>query len=488
MTKTGLAPAIVAVVLLASSAARAQTSDSPQWLKDRQYSEGAGILTGDFELHPSIAGEAGYDSNWFLRSSANNINYANSAPNAPVVGALEFRITPALYLSTLSRQRRERAPGEQGPALAFRGGVNATYREFVGVSNSNSSGTDNISNQRNVSIGANGSLDILPERPVGAAVAVSYNRVIQPNVVTADPDQSFVYDTIAASAALKFRPGQGTLSWSVGYHISDTIFETSAGSPYDNLTQGGVMGGQWRFRPRTSLFYDLSVDYAQFQNPSQAAPVVLLSSTPVRTRIGINGLITDRFAAEAAVGWGASFFSAVSNFPQEPQYDSVIAHAELKWFLSASPGIEDATKVGLTLSSIAIGYDRNFQTSYLGDYAGTDKGYLKFNYLFAGRALVSLEGSATAMEYPDLYWATGSTYTLRHSAYTDAMIAAVLFGEYRFTNSFGLNLSLRYTQNVSNTQLAVAPTAPGAMPPAVGGFYDMAWNRFEAFIGLRWFL
>src|SRR5580700_533938 len=370
MTKTGLAPAIVAVVLLASSAASAQTADSPQWLKDRQYSEGAGILTGDFELHPSIAGEAGYDSNWFLRSSANNIQYANSAPAAPVVGSLEFRISPALYLSTLNRQRRQREPGEPGPSLAFRGGVNATYREFVGVANSNSSSVDDISNQRNVSIGANGNLDIVPDRPVSAAILASYNRVIQPNVVTADPDQSFVYDSVMGAATLRFRPGSGTLIWGIGYHISDTIFETSAGQPYDNLTQGGTMTGSWRFRPRTSLFYDLTVDYTQFENTALAAPVLLLSSTPVRTRLGINGLITDRFAAEAAVGWGASFFSSVQGFPQEPQYDSVIAHAELKWFLSASPGIEDATKLGLTLSSIAIGYDRNFQSSYLGNFLG----------------------------------------------------------------------------------------------------------------------
>jgi len=485
MTKTGLAPAIVAVVLLASSAARAQGADSPAWLKDRQYNQGAGVLAGDFELHPSIAGEAGYDSNWFLRSSATNPAYANSAPAAPVVGALEFRITPALYLSTLSAQRREATPGQPGPTFAFRGGVNATYREFVGVSNSNSSSTDNISDQRNVSIGADGSLDILPGQPVGGVLNVNYGRVVQPNVVTANPDQSFVYDTIAGSALLRFQPGSGTLKWAVGYHIADTIFETSAGSPYNNLTQGGLMTGTWRFRPRTSLFYDLSVDYASFENASSAAPVLLLSSTPVRTRIGINGLITNRFAAEAAVGWGASFFNKVAGFPQEPQYDSVIAHAELKWFLSASPGIEDAARVGLTLSSIAIGYDRNFQTSYLGNYFGSDRGYLRFTYLFAGRAVISLEGSGAAIEYPNLYWAD---FTSRHSAYTDAQIIATLFGEYRFSSSVGLNLTFRYSQNVSNTQLlATEPTTTTPIPVA-GGYYDMAWDRFEAFLGLRWFL
>jgi hypothetical protein len=485
MTKTGFAPAIVAVVLLASSAARAQGADSPAWLKDRQYNQGAGVLAGDFELHPSLAGEVGYDSNWFLRSSANNIAYANSAPVAPVVGALEFRITPALYLSTLTAQRREATPGQPGPTFAFRGGVNATYREFVGVSNANSSATDNISSQRNVSIGADGNLDILPGQPVGGALGVNYGRVVQPNVVTADPDQSFVYDTIAGSAMLRFQPGSGTLRWAAGYHISDTIFETTAGTPYNNLTQGGLMTGTWRFRPRTSLFYDLSVDYVSYENASAAAPVLLISSTPVRTRIGLSGLITDRFAAQAAVGWGASFFSKVAAFPEEPQYDSVIGHAELKWFLSASPGIEDATKVGLMLSSIAIGYDRNFSTSYLGNYFGSDRGYLKFTYLFAGRAVISLEGSGAAIEYPTLYW---SDFTQRNPSYTDAQIAATLFGEYRFSSSLGLNLTLRYTQNVSNAKLLATEPTTMQPTPAVGGYYDMSWDRFEAFLGLRWFL
>ena len=213
--------------------------------------------------------------------------------------------------------------------------------------------------------------------------------------------------------------------------------------------------------------------------------MLLVSSTPVRTRLGINGLITDRFAAQAAVGWGASFFNAQQGFPQEPQYDSVIAHAELKWFLSASPGIQDAAQLGLALSSIVLGYDRNFQASYLGNYFGTDRGFLRFNYLFAGRAVVSFEGSAAAIEYPDLYW---SDYTVRHQAYTDVQVIAALFGEYRFSNSFALNATLRYSQNISKTQLLVQEVTPGNPAPAAGGYYDMSWNRFEAFLGLRWFL
>src|SRR5580704_8456803 len=104
MTKRGLASAAVAVALLAPRAAGAQPqltagADAPQWLKDRQYNEGIGIRTGDLELHPGIAGEVGYDSNYFYRSDktspAGGPVIDNAAPNAPVIPAAAFRITPS---------------------------------------------------------------------------------------------------------------------------------------------------------------------------------------------------------------------------------------------------------------------------------------------------------------------------------------------------------------------------------------------------------
>jgi len=137
MTTRGLASSAVAVALLVSRAASAQSQyaaqpDSPQWLQDRRYNEGIGVRTGDLELHPGIAGEAGYDSNWYLRSDKQGV--ANGPPTAPVIPAIEFRITPSLYLSTIDPQRREGDLVATPPDVAFRAGVNATYREFISVS------------------------------------------------------------------------------------------------------------------------------------------------------------------------------------------------------------------------------------------------------------------------------------------------------------------------------------------------------------------
>ena len=134
--------------------------------------------------------------------------------------------------------------------------------------------------------------------------------------------------------------------------------------------------------------------------------------------------------------------------------------------------------MSLALSSLAVGYTRDFINSLLGNYYGQDRGYLKFSYFFAGRALVTLEGGVAAIEYPNMYWA--NPVTLRQPSFTDERVDATLFGEYRFTNALGVNLTGRYTANFSNTQVFV--------DPARTAFFDMSWNRFEAFLGVRYFL
>jgi len=238
------------------------------------------------------------------------------------------------------------------------------------------------------------------------------------------------------------------------------------------------MRGRWKFRPRTALIYDATVRFIDYGSETNTVTVPLANSTPIRARLGIEGLLTERFALLAMAGWGASFYSASANLPQ---FDSIIAQAELKWFLSASPGVAKATELGLALSSIAVGYTRDFQNSYFGSYYTQDRGYLKFYYLFAGRAVVSLEGGVAAIEYPTLFWADGNQ---RHSSFSDLRADATLFTEYRFTDTFGLNATLRYSANVSKTLIPIAENPA----PGTDNNYAMQWNRFEAYIGVRWFM
>jgi hypothetical protein len=83
-----------------------------------------------------------------------------------------------------------------------------------------------------------------------------------------------------------------------------------------------------------------------------------------------------------------------------------------------------------------------------------------------------------AVEYPELFLPTTT-----HSAFTDARVDGTLYGEYRFTNSFALNGTLRYTTNISNAVLNITPAGGGLTEN-----YAMQWQRFEAYLGVRLFL
>jgi hypothetical protein len=463
-----------ALPLLITSTASAQ-----EWMKDRMYQEGQGFQTGDVVWHPGIAVEGGYDSNYFLRTD--RTGFVNGPPNALVEGTPEMKVTPSLSLATVSPLRHE---GDAGPppAINFRLNAVGTYQEFFGVLNPD---------QRNVSASTSARLDILPERVFGASVFAGYNRIIQPNNVVGDPDLSYNHDTVSAGAEVSTQPGGGTLDWHLGYQFSDTLFEETAGQPYANLVNQFYTRGRWKFRPRTALLYDGTLAIFRYENTVTTAGVQtagaispLYGSVPLRSRIGISGLVTPRFSFLGMVGYGGSFFTPATPdgavAPNPPaQFDSIIGQAEFKFYLTAQPG--DVEKMSLTLSSIALGFNRDFATSYLADYYVSDRGYLKFSYFFAGRALVSLEGGVGAMQYP--------TFTVigtpgNQAGFTDVRLDSTLYGEYRFTNYFGLTLTVKYTDNFSGEAIPLPAGAAMGMP----GDYAMEWRRFEAYAGVRLFL
>jgi hypothetical protein len=363
--------------------------------------------------------------------------------------------------------------------------VSATYREFLG--------NQELRDQRNVSGHADMRLDILPSQPWGAALFGNYDRTIQPTSFS-DPNLSFNRDDLGLGGELIAQPSGGTLDWRVGYQIHAALFESTSGAPFDNLTHELSTRGRWKFRPRTALLYDATARFLGYSQANRSS-TLLHDSTPVRARIGLNGLITPRFAALGMVGWGSSFYRPGSD-PTVRQYDSVIGQAELKFFPGSNPDAGDLQNASLMLSSIAVGYVRDFQNSYLGDFYGSDRGYAKVAYFFAGRALVSMEGSVGAVEYPTIFYnapgggggPTTCTSTTAancaHDPFTDLRADAILFAEYRFVDSLGVNATFNYTQNFSSQQLPV-----GAVAGAPGGaaqVYDMSWKRLQAFLGVRW--
>ncbi len=443
-------------------------------MQDRRVQQGPGYQAGEFELHPGIAAEVGYDSNYFGRSDKTDIHYLNGAPQNPPTGTGLLRVTPSVRISTTPAAQRTAEQPTQRPAVSFDGGASGTYREFF---------SSQTSNQRNMSGNADAMLGILPGRAWSGSLTASWMRMIQPTVL-GDPDLSYNNDTITAGADLAAQPNEGTLDWHFGYQYTGIFFEQASGSPYNNQMHTGYSRGRWRFRPRTALLYDGSISYRSFNNASNAS-FDEHSTTPVRVRMGLEGLVTPRFSVLALVGYGGTFTTGASNDASVQQYDSVIGQLELRFFPgTTSPELQ--AKPSLLVSTIALGYMRDFQASYLGPALGLDRGYLRAEYFYAGKFLITIEGGVGAYEHPDLYFgAVGNAAPIKMAnAYTDVRADATLFTEYRVVQSFGINGTFSYAENFSSTQLPV--TAADVVTR--NSLFDMSWRRYQAFFGVRWLM
>jgi hypothetical protein len=440
LTAFGLLTALPAI-------ARAQ---DPVWLSDRRYTEGIGYRVGDFELHPGLAGEFGYDS-----------NYLHRADEEDPVGTLRLRITPSFSISTLGKQRREAAPGVEPPVAEFRAGISATYNEFFDVS-----GPDIDAGELR---GLSGALDIsaliLPQRPWSFALFGNLNRDIAPsNSGLGDSD----FDRVNAKVGgeVIWTPGAGLFDWRLGYNFSGTFFESDAFQGLTNLQHEITTRGRWRFLPRTALMFDGRQGFISY---TDARPNGKTSSHPLRARLGINGLVTNSFGLLALAGYGASFYTPR---PQE-DFDSIIGQAEVKWYITPNPTANPMAAT-LSLSSVSVGFNRDFADSYFGTYEERNRGYLNTSYFFANRFLLVVEGGVAAVLYPP-------SLELGADPSTDVRIDGSVFGEFRFADSFGINGTVRYNANISDNVVEVTGAAGTVQDP-------LDYQQFEAYVGFRWFM
>ncbi|RLB58779.1 MAG: hypothetical protein DRI90_16285 [Deltaproteobacteria bacterium] len=434
-------------VLVAGEAAAQEAT----WLKDRQYREGAGLRVGDFEMHPGIGADFGYDSNYYRRDSSED-----------PIGSLRLRISPHFSVSTLGAQRRD--DGEQ-PSVNFRAELGGTYNEFIPVSGSEA-GQDSLREQRNIGGDLRLTLDIAPGREWSGNLYAGVGRTVRPTN-EGDLNQSFNRILPAAGAELIWAPGSGMLDWRLGYQFSGTFFESSTFGGLNNFRNDITTRGRWRFLPRTALMYDARFGFITYSSGGSSA-VQKTDSHPLRTRIGVNGLVTPSFGILALVGWGSSFYTS------DPQdFDSLLAQAELRWYFNPTSE-DDVGKVSSVMSSIAVGFIRDFEDSFIGTYLERDQGYIRFNYLFGGKFLLVLTGAAGAVVFP----AQDNPDMGNAGGWTDVRVDGTLFGEWRIKDWLGANAEVGYTGYFSDTSLQFA---------SVGGFDQLGYQNIRAFIGARVF-
>jgi len=434
------------LVFAAATAAASFTlpAHAQQWLADAAFAEGIGIRVGNLELHPGFGGEFGYDSNYFQRAEG---EYGG------VVDVFRVRITPSLSLTTLGSKRMSTAPGT-APALAFRASAFAAYNELFAAG---SDDRNEVEDQRHVTLGANANLDIAPQGQFGVDLHGDVQRIGEPSNL---PEEDFAWDRWAfrGGAGVSWRPGGGLFEWRAGYDATYNYFEESLYSGYDNLQHRFRLRGRWRFLPRTALNYDGS--YTLIRYTDEPSPP---DGEVVRSRIGITGLVTYRLALTGAVGWASSFYDNV-----DENADTITAAAEAKYYILAPPSMDNPSAV-TGLSTVSLGYGRDITNSYVNTFYIRDRVYIGLNYLLGPRFVTSLQGGFSYYQFPE-----GS-----FEAFDQRRYDARLFAEYRFTDTVALNGTVRYDVTDSDQLVPSVPTLTGE---------DLDFVRWQAYIGLRWFM
>lgn len=437
---------IIIAAVLATVGASVTQAQGAAWLSDRSRAQGPGFRLGNLELHPGFGAEVGYDSNVFFEDS-------DEGPLEPA-GSVVFRLTPHLFLSTLTDQRTEegesQGEGQTPRMVQFQAGVSAEAYFFL---------EDQARN--NVALNGNLDLSINPKGRFGFRIFDNFQRTVRPFTGRTDErSRNYAIDTNTVGANITGRSRGGLLELSLGYAFRLQYFE---GNDFQYANQFGhriFANTHYRFFPSTSLFWDATVDFANYYNNDDAgAALALADNTRIRTRIGLNGVITPKLNATAAIGYTATF---VDN-PLFSDFDSVLALVGLKFRLTPA-------------ATLGFGYERENVGSIVGLYRTQDRGYLDFQWLFARSFLLALNTWVARMDFGEIFDATGTSLGNRD----DIFFSVRLFAEYRFTDYLALNLSFAYTGDFTDFEYQLT-TMAGTIPDPAG------FNKVEAWLGVRVF-
>jgi hypothetical protein len=422
------------------------TASAQAWLSSPDFSEGIGIRAGNFEFHPSFGAEFGYDSNFF-----------RAAESEGVIDVFRLRLTPSFTFNSLGNARRN---ATTPPDVVLSTGAHLAYQEIFPVESENS----DVSKQRNAAVGADAKVDIFPTRKVGFDLLAAYIRAIDEDGRGDDLSaEGFTRDTIRGGGGITWRPGGGLFTWRGGYNATYNWFEDDSFDNLANLQHEISTRGRWRFLPRSALLFDAGYTFVRYTD----SRTTQTDGDAVRARIGFHGLVTYHLALLGMVGWGASFYDEHQGSIEPRQFDSLVANAEARWFIQARPDV-DAASIATGLSSIAVGYQRAFNNSYLGSFYQRDRGYLQFNAFLLGAIAGGLEFGVSRVAYPDIVQANG----VGQPSFSQVRLDGRLFCEYRFTDMLASNATLQYDQ--VNSEAIVSE--------------DLDYKRWQAYLGVRWFM
>jgi hypothetical protein len=429
---------VLATLALCLSAASVHAQG---WLADRDRAEGAGLRLGDFELHPGIGAEVGYDSNVFLSEDPDD--------------SAMLRLAPHLFISTLSGERMENAPPR---VLSLRAGVSGSVKHYFATD----AGTNFGATQDAKLVWRPGSIFALELFEEVSRTIDPFTEPAAPGTAPASSgDITFARDKLSLGTRAQLGTPGDVFKGGLGYKFALDHFEDDAFR--DNRSNAHTISGDtsWEFYPKTAIFWDGGVTLHDFiysmdeLTAAQQAAVISErhDSTSVKTRVGLSGAVTQQIGFTLAGGYGAGFYD------DDNDYESVIAQIEGRW----------RPRETILWS---LGYDREFVPTFQGNFARMDRFKTKLQFLFGGVFLLSGRAEVTLLSF-----GTDPEQGERDDTHLFGNISS----EYRLLSWLALTAELSYWQNITDFVFVAGTGAAAVRDPA-------EYNRFEGWFGIRAFL
>lgn len=466
--------AIAAIGVCLGNVAVCSSAHAQSWSPDRQYTEGAGIKLGDLEVHPGVAIRGGYDTNVF---KADGDTGAGSA-GQDIVGSGILAVTPHLNISTQSKQRAQE--GESGsapvtpPTIALRAGLAASYFYYF-----ESTAPKNLEVDTDIWLG------ILPERPVNLELSAAYQRTTRPFTQngTDSSNNAFATNSVRPGARVNFGSRSQVLTAYVGYVPNISIYQGEDFKYLSGLGHNVDAGSAWKFLPHTALLYDANLELFNYfdDSPSTPPPILVSDSARVKTRLGLNGALTQALTLRIMAGYAVGFYDE----PLLSEFEDVIGEATLGYKFTNTNKLE-------------VGYTRDVQGAATGGWVRTDRGAAKLGLGFGGSFALGFEAGYGYLTYgrmlaPD---GTGLGTGANPDERTDSRVDGAIRAEYRVTNWLAFMADATVQATFTDFEYAVPdtslvdddgdPSTPPTVDPNAAPFPDPAgYVSFQFFGGLR---
>ncbi|MDH5674614.1 MAG: hypothetical protein OEZ06_20975 [Myxococcales bacterium] len=430
--------AAVAIWCIGASSASAQ-----RWLADRERAEGHGIRLGDFELHPGVGAEVGWDSNVFLGEDGDD-------PNSAVL-----RVAPHLYLSNLTKERLQ---GEV-QRTEFRFGVSGRLRHYFATD----ARTD-------VGVAQNLSLKHRAGRLVALELFETFSREIEPFADAGAPAASssfnppgFGRDKLEVGGRFELHSSGELLRGGLGYAYGFDIFEDGAFDGNSSDRHRFLADTSWQFLPKTSLIWRGNLIFHDWEATPANLATERNGSTQIHNLLGLNGALTPSFGFTLLGGYSAGFYD------DEGDFEGVSAEAQSRW------RIQDNFSWNLKLA-------REYRSAFQGNYARFDRIGTEFQLLFGGAWVITPSLQVAFVDYG----VDDRADQFNGGPREDIHWRANLSGEYRVVDWFAITGEFGYLRNDTDFVyvIDVANTAGGTMQVSDAAEY----TRYELWFGVRAFL